>query len=220
MSNAFVNDLAQRLLTGNKHAQKVFLKRQLRAMDLPGGASALDFGCGTALFAPAFASLGLRYHGYDIDQPLLDYAARLYRDGVFTASKEILRAKAPFDVIVANCCFHHIPDDALEEELAFLKSLLAEGGWFLLIDILAVPNDPSWIHRQFMKLEQGRHVRTREGYRRILERRFTVRDETVSRSTAFSLNLDWFPIYNNLLVLACRKDPGAGVDGAATADAR
>lgn len=220
MSNAFVNDLAQRLLTGNKHAQKVFLKQQLRAMGLPSGASALDFGCGTALFAPAFASLGLRYHGYDIDQPLLDYAARLYRGGVFTASKDSLGAKAPFDVIVANCCFHHIPDDALEEELAFLKRLLANDGWFMLIDILAVPNDPSWFHRQFMKLEQGRHVRTREAYRRNIERHFTVQNETITRSTAFSLNLDWFPIYNDLLVLACRKDPEAGGDGVTAAAPR
>ncbi|MHC1791938.1 class I SAM-dependent methyltransferase [Solidesulfovibrio sp.] len=220
MFNALANDLAQRLLTGNKHAQKVFLKRRLRAMALPGSAAALDFGCGTALFAPAFTSLGLRYHGYDIDQPLLNYAARLYRGGVFTASKDLLRAKAPFDVIVANCCFHHIPDAPLQEELVFLKSLLADAGWFILIDILAVPDDPSWIHRQFMKLEQGAYVRTREAYRHNIERHFTVRNELVSRSTAFSLNLDWFPIYNDLLVLECRKDPAAGGDGFATAGVR
>jgi hypothetical protein len=48
-------------------------------------------------------------------------------------------------VIVANCCFHHIADDKLSTELARMRSLLTDGGTFVMIDIVfPAENDPSF----------------------------------------------------------------------------
>jgi 2-polyprenyl-3-methyl-5-hydroxy-6-metoxy-1,4-benzoquinol methylase len=65
---ALFNDVAQRLITLNKLGQRRNLLARLRALGLPPGGSALDFGCGTGLFAPTFQQAGLPYTGYDIDR--------------------------------------------------------------------------------------------------------------------------------------------------------
>jgi SAM-dependent methyltransferase len=112
MAWALFHDVAQRVISLNKLEQRRHLRERLRALALPEGALALDFGCGTGLFAPAFQAAGLRYVGYDIDPRLVGYARRLYGGARFVSIEEELRAAAPFDLIVANCSFHHIADDA------------------------------------------------------------------------------------------------------------
>ena len=198
MAWALYNDVAQRLITLNKLEQRRHLLDRLRALGLPRGSAALDFGCGTGLFAPTFRRAGLRYLGYDIDPRLVAYAGRLYRYGRFISTESELRAAAPFDVIVANCCFHHIADDKLSTELARMRSLLTDGGTFVMIDI-AFPagNDPSFLHRQFRKLERGTFVRRPDQYRAIVERHFRVRRVDQGRSHVVSLP------HNDLVILEC-----------------
>src|SRR5207248_8934633 len=131
----------------------------LDEMALPAGAKVLDFGCGTALFAPVFIRRGFDYVGYDIDSSLTDYAGGLYRRGKFTTNHDELSALAPFDLILANCCFHHIEDSIIDAELKHFRTLLKPGGRFLLIDLLLQDNDPHPLRRLFRKLERGAYVR-------------------------------------------------------------
>jgi SAM-dependent methyltransferase len=202
MAWALYNDVAQRLITLNKLEQRRHLLNRLRALGLPPGSAALDFGCGTGLFAPTFRRAGLRYLGYDIDPRLVAYAGRLYRYGRFISREADLRAAAPFDVIVANCCFHHIADDTLSTELARMRSLLAGGGTFVMIDIvLPSGHDPSFLRRQFRRLERGAFVRQPDQYRAIVERHFRVRRVEWDRSHVVSLPRN--PVYNDLVILEC-----------------
>jgi SAM-dependent methyltransferase len=202
MAWALYNDVAQRLISLNKLEQRRHLLDRLRALGLPPGGTALDFGCGTGLFAPTFRRAGLRYLGYDIDPRLVSYAAHLYRYGRFLSSEALLRAAAPFDVIVANCCFHHIADDTLSTELARMRGLLADGGTFVMIDIvLPAGPDPSFLRRQFRRLERGAFVRQPDQYRAIVERHFRVRRVDWHRSHLFSLPRN--PVYNDLVILEC-----------------
>ena len=62
---ALVNDLGQRVVSGNKWEQRRSLRRRLEALCLPPRSKALDFGCGTGLFASTFTGSGLAYHGYE-----------------------------------------------------------------------------------------------------------------------------------------------------------
>lgn len=205
MVNALFNDIVQRILTGNKGEQKRNLGRTLQGLSLKPGSKCVDFGCGTGLFAKVFTGGGLRYYGYDIDERLTAYANSLYRSStcLFTASPDVLKTHAPFDLVMANCCFHHIDDSLIHEVLTGIRGLLEEGGTFLLIDILFAENDPSLLRGLFRKLEKGAYVRKAEDYRRIVERHFTVTSAAVERSHLFSLK--GIPVYNDLLILTGKK---------------
>lgn len=200
---AFLNDLFQRVLTINKWEPRRNLALNLKALPLKSGSRCLDFGCGTALFAPVFTSLNLDYYGYDIDQRLLDYASRIYKNTHFTSFWNDLEAIAPFDLILANCCFHHIDSGTLDAELHKISTLLADHGTFIMIDILFPQNDSHCLRNMFRKLERGAFIRTADGYTVHIARHFEIMQEKTERSHLFSLNKN--PIYNDVLVLTCRK---------------
>lgn len=199
---ALANDLLQRIVTLNKGHQRRNLSRLLQALPLAGGSKILDFGCGTALFAPVFRAHGLDYYGYDIDPRLLRYAERLYPNCTFVSDPGVLTTAAPFALIVANCCFHHIHDEPLAVELERLHNLLADGGSFLLIDLVSERREP-WLRRMLMKLDQGVKVRASVGYRRLLERHFIVDELTIwpQPSGPWPGN----PLFLDLAICRCRK---------------
>jgi len=205
MLNALLNDIFQRVLTFNKLEQKANLSNKLGSLALKPGTKCIDFGCGTGLFAGVFAGRGFRYYGYDIDRGLIDYANRLYRSDscAFTDSIAYLNEQAPFGLIMANCCFHHIDDAIINKVLEDIRGILADDGVFLLIDILFAENDPSVLRGLFRKLERGAHIRKAEDYRKIAEKVFTVTDSSVERSHLFSLK--GIPVYNDLVFLTCRN---------------
>jgi cyclopropane fatty-acyl-phospholipid synthase-like methyltransferase len=203
MMMAFLNDLFQRILTINKWEQRRNLAINLKALLLKPGSRCLDFGCGTDLFAPVFFKSNLKYYGYDIDDFLLQYAARIYGKAQFTSSLDNLKASAPFDLILANCCFHHIESEILDIELGGLETLLADNGTFMMIDILLTRDDRHWLRNQFRKLEKGAFIRSRDDYEVLVKCHFDILQSKMERSHLFSLNNN--PIYNDLLVLTCRK---------------
>jgi cyclopropane fatty-acyl-phospholipid synthase-like methyltransferase len=203
MIQAFINDLFQRVITGNKWEQRNNLSGYLKALNLKPGSWCLDFGCGTALFAPVFLAAKLNYYGYDIDQHLLDYASRIYKKTHFTSSSDDLEARAPFDLILANCCFHHIDSGMLESELHNISTLLADDGTFIMIDILLPQNDSFWLRKLFSKLEKGAFVRTDRDYSILIKRHFRIIQKNIERSHVFSLKKN--PIYNDQLVLICKR---------------
>lgn len=207
MFNALFNDALQRVLTFNKVEQKKNLTRKLETLSLRQDTKCLDFGCGTGLFADVFTGSGFRYYGYDIDKRLIDYANYLYRNNSceFTESVDHLKEHSPFGFIMANCCFHHIDDALIHEVLAGINGLLEADGVFLLIDILFAENDPSVLRGLFRKLERGAYVRKAEDYRSIVEKIFTVTGSEVERSHLFSMK--GIPVYNDLLMLTCKKRP-------------
>ena len=205
---ALFNDVMQRVITLDKWEQRKNLSRRLKKIEPALGSKVLDFGCGTGLFVRVFENERLKYWGYDIDDRLITYASRLYPNCGFTTSEVVLKKEAPFDLIIANCCFHHIDDTLLSKELKRIESLLADQGIFLMIDILLIENDPSFLHRSFMKLEQGKHLRTVEGYQEHVEKHFPVIHSEVQRSHIFSLNHRFNPLYNDLAIFECRKMTG------------
>lgn len=204
---ALFNDIAQRIITLDKWEQRKHLSKWLKKFQLEPGSKALDFGCGTGLFARVFEKERLKYWGYDIDDRLITFASRFYPKCKFTTSENVLKEEAPFDLIVANCCFHHIDEVLLPVELKRIKSLLADQGSFLVIDLLLVENDPSFLHRSFMKLEKGKHVRTVDGYQKRLEKYFVIVETDVVRSHLFSFNHRLNPLYNDLAFIDCRRGP-------------
>ncbi len=205
--SAFANDMVQRFLSANKRAQRRWLSQILDALD-DGDThtkKALDFGCGTGLFAATFLNHGYDYLGYDINAGAMDYAGLVHKDCCFTTSRQLLLETAPFDMILANCCFHHIDDAALMEELDFMEKILSDSGFFVMIDILKAGPDETYLHRMYMKLEQGKHVRLGNAYEKLVSRTFSIGARRINPARLFSMNWPGFPIGNDLLVLVCTK---------------
>lgn len=183
---AFLNDLAQRLLTWNKREQRDNLRRVFRQLDPAPGARLLDYGCGTGLFAHALAENGFGYVGYDIDEDFVHYGARLNPSLPFTARKSDVSGRGPYDFVLANCCFHHIADDELACELAFIRENLAPGGRFVLVDLIAPEQANSRLWHLYGLFEQGQFVRTRADHLRLLESCFDVASVESVRAHLFS----------------------------------
>ena len=200
---ALINDLGQRIITLNKWEQRRRLRRRLAALALPRHSKVLDFGCGTGLFARTFAGSGLTYRGYDIDDRLVAFARRMHPGYVFASTREEIARHGPFDLIVANCCFHHISDDELAEEIEWVKTMLADRGTFLLIDIAAQPGDRSILRRAFRALEQGAFLRRHDQYVAIVAGHLSVRRVDAERSHVLSIPRN--PMYNELVVIECGK---------------
>lgn len=203
--------MAQRILTANKYEQRIALSGFLAKLNLPPkGRGVLDFGCGTALFAGMFKKLGMQYAGYDIDPRLIGFARRLYPWARFSSGKEDVRQWAPFDLVLMNCCTHHIPDEVLAQELDEMGNWLAPQGICLLVDILKVESSrESRLHKWFMALEQGRHIRTRAEYLARMSEGFTITAVTSWRSSTFSFTHRLNPFYNDLIVIAGRRNEKA-----------
>ena len=203
---ALFNDIAQRLITLNKWEQKRNFSEKLKALRLSPGSKILDFGCGTGLFCNVFTKEQFEYYGYDIDERLINYANSLYqkKNCKFTASIEELTKEAPFEFILTNCCFHHIDDSTISDVLTEIQNLLDLNGIFLMIDILFAENDPSILRNLFRKLEKGAFIRKVDEYQKIVEQHFKVISSIVERSHLFSLKNN--PIYNDLLILVCKKE--------------
>ncbi len=203
--NALINDIAQRVLTLNKLEQKAHMSNLLDGLVLKDGASVLDFGCGTGLFAPVFYKRGLKYCGYDIDEGLVRYGQVLYgRKGCeFSKSINALNDGKPFDLIIANCCFHHIDDASALDIIMDLRTRVNDDGMFLLIDILFPHSDPSVLRGLFRRLERGAYIRTKEQYVGLVEKGFCIMKSYITRSHLMSIR--GAPIYNDLLVLVCSK---------------
>jgi trans-aconitate methyltransferase len=199
--HALVSDLAQRLVTFNKLEQRRHLARSIRQLQPRTGARLLDFGCGTGLFARTLHGLGLTYWGFDPDVAAVQYASWLYPDLRFVSAIEDAEAAAPYDVVLANCCFHHISDrDLHETTLPTIARLMSSDATLLLCDVLPLEEGASVIRRLYNTFEQGAARRTASELERLLADRFAVRARRVQRSFVLSAAVPVNPVYNDLIV--------------------
>ena len=206
---ALVSDLGQRAVSLNKLEQKRYFAERIRQLGVAPGSKVLDFGCGTGLFARTLSRLGLQYFGYDVDEGLLVYARRLRPWLSFVSSLDQARTLGPFDVIVANCCLHHIPDvELVASTLPDLARMMTPESTLMLVDVLPLEPQASAIRRLYNRLEQGDFKRTADELDRLLSPRFTIRSKTQPRSNFLALSSPFNPIYNNLAAydLTLRRD--------------
>ena len=182
MLKALFNDFAQRLLTFNKTCQRAFLREFVLPMGHPRGSLALDFGCGTGLFVPTLAGLGYACHGLDIDPELTSFASRLYPHASFHQTPDHL-PQGQFSLILANCCFHHIPDGEIRQLIASWKALLTPGGRIVVIDILAKSPPLGAADAFLLRIEQGKHLRSAERLLALVSDCLSVVRETRVRTS-------------------------------------
>ena len=207
---ATASDIAQRALTWNKRQQRRDLARWVGEIAPPPGGHVLDFGCGTGLFASTLQRLGFAYTGFDPDEAAIRYARRLYPRARFVSTFAAAAAAGPFDLVLANCCFHHIPDDALRQEtLPAIAEVMHAGSALLLIDVLPLEPDASLLRRAYNVLELGSRKRTPEEFDHALAALFAIRSRRVRRSFVLSLETAANPLYNDVIVYTATLRPRA-----------
>lgn len=212
------NDLAQRILTWNKHEQRANVRRVFRELGHAPGERVLDFGCGTGLFATALADAGLKYFGYDIDERLVKFGRWLYAPLEFMHEKQAVVSHGPYDYVLANCCFHHISDEQIGGELEFIWSSLTSNGHFVLVDLLAPGEEKSAMHHLCSVIERGNFIRRHVDHIRLVEERFDVVRAEIVRIHLLSMSRS--PFHTNLGVYVCRPRQAECLGGESTVSLR
>ncbi|NKB88063.1 MAG: methyltransferase domain-containing protein [Acidobacteria bacterium] len=110
-------------------AREIVIESALRELELPRGASILDFGCGDAVSFPMLERFG-RVDGIEVDETLLSPAGP-YRDRISSAAlgSPAYRDRQ-YQLITALDVIEHIEDDS--GTVGQLEELAAPGGWLVV----------------------------------------------------------------------------------------
>ncbi len=149
-----------RRLVGRDSARAVYAREHLR---LQPGQRVLDVGCGPGdilAFLPE-----VRYEGYDISPQYIERARQRFgARGEFHchAVDDSLPVPAGgFDVAIAHGVLHHLDDAQARALLRVARRALKPGARLVTFDG-CFTKDQSAAARLFLRLDRGRHVRTRE----------------------------------------------------------
>jgi SAM-dependent methyltransferase len=159
-----------RRLVGRDSARAVYAREHLRVQP---GQRVLDVGCGPGdilAFLPE-----VRYEGYDISPQYIERARQRFgARGEFHchAVDDSLPVPAGgFDVAIAHGVLHHLDDAQARVLLRVARRALKPGARLVTFDG-CFTGDQSAAARFFLRLDRGRHVRTREAYEALARAEF------------------------------------------------
>ena len=162
------------------------------------GEQVLDIGCGVGAVAQYFPDV--EYHGFDSNRGYVEYANRKYGSrGRFThgeIGKDVTVEPERYDLVMANGILHHLDDRHVLDLLTLSYTALKPGGRFVTRDG-CFEDEQGTMVRQLLRRDRGKHVRTREGYQRLI-------DQVFSKSQAVILR-DMLRLPYSLIVFQCRK---------------
>jgi SAM-dependent methyltransferase len=158
-------------LSGASAGRPGFIKNNL---NIPPGSRVLEIGCGPGTNIEHMPE-GAVYTGCDNNPRYIDFAVRKYPGrGTFLCLSvdDLPRMNlGEFDVVLVIHVLHHLTDGQVRSAAKGALRALRKGGLFLVAE-------PCWADRQsrldrfMLSIDRGRHVRTAEGYARLLEETF------------------------------------------------
>jgi SAM-dependent methyltransferase len=152
-------------------------KRKLLREHYRGERRILEVGCSVGNTAAAFVGLpDISYTGVDIDPAALNLARnRFARFPSFRfVCQDLLQPDASrplafvFDLVFFAGVCHHLDARTCTALLERAPSLLAPDGRVVVVEPLLPRTDDPLLVRQFIRLEQGRHVLTGAAFERLL----------------------------------------------------
>lgn len=155
------------------------------------GKRIIDVGCSTGACAGAIVDMGRHdYLGVDASPEYVAEARRRHPKGRFEAldARNLPYPEASFDVALFSGVLHHLDDATAAACARELLRVLRPGGVVLV-------SEPAFGYGNafgdfLLRLDRGRHIRTREGYRSLfagftLKREGTVRYAPMHRLLSF-----------------------------------
>jgi SAM-dependent methyltransferase len=147
-------------------------------LDPRDGDHLLDIGCGPASLLQYLPET-VSYTGFDPNPRYIERAtARYPQRGRFlvAGASDPLDLGDVFDLVLAKGVLHHLSDEEGSSLADCALRHLRPGGRLITSDpVLHAGQNP--VSRALVKLDRGQHVRTPEGYRRLLESRFSSVEE-------------------------------------------
>ena len=159
-------------------------KQRLCLEGYEGQRRVLEVGCSAGNIADAFRRVdGVNYVGVDIDPAAIALAKKRFAGKanfrfVCQDFLEFVRGPERFDYILFAGVCHHMPDSQCAEMLDAASAAMAEGARLVVVDPLVPEAEDSWFLHTFVKLEQGKHLRTGKELETLLRglRAFEVRE--------------------------------------------
>ena len=150
-------------------------KRSLCLLEYNGQERVLEVGCSLGNIARAFLKLDhVEYTGIDIDPVVIEYARRSFasrKNFTFVCEdlREFSKREAEFGYVLFAGVGHHLDDEMCQSLLASARRMLEPRGRLVVVDPLLPRDEDSWFLHKFMRLEQGRYLRTGAALRDLLE---------------------------------------------------
>lgn len=166
------------ILEGNFKAIRQVIQERLPVSD---GRRVLDVACGPGAFSDLFRPDS--YCGVDLNENYIRYARRHYR-GSFACmdARRLDFPESSFDDALIFGLLHHLDDDDVREVLSSLQRVLKPGASVLVIEDIPAESRLNLIGHLLHRVENGRFIRSAEGYRQLLGRYFRIAEEQLLRS--------------------------------------
>lgn len=132
----------------------------------------LDIGCGTGEFSGFFNPDN--YIGVDIEKKYIEYAQKNYKGKFLVVDANRLPFNdGLFQKVVIIGVIHHLDDKTSGRVLDEARRVLAPNGTLLLMEDVSRPNN-SFLTNLLHRLDNGKFIRTKESYEKVLGERFRV----------------------------------------------
>jgi SAM-dependent methyltransferase len=170
LERGVIYEALQKLL-GSSSARPRFVAEFLRPSR---GDRILDLGCGTASILDHLP-VGVEYTGCDLNPRYIEVARRKRGHlGEFHCQRVgQVQWEGCFDLVLAKAILHHLDPGEMASLIDIAYVALRPGGVLVTVDPVWYPRQPL-VARLLIKVDRGGNVLTEEGYRKVLERRFSL----------------------------------------------
>jgi len=170
LTTPFVYDFYQEIVGGNK-LRCNFVADYVRAKP---GDKVVDIGCGPAQLLRWLPEL--EYIGFDTNKAYIAMAQKKYgHRGLFLVgdTKMLENDQRLLNTGIVICCgiLHHLDDDEVFHVVKFAYKILKAGGRLVRLDPCWAPHQ-GFFEKWMLAHDRGQHIRTEQGYRRLIERVF------------------------------------------------
>jgi cyclopropane fatty-acyl-phospholipid synthase-like methyltransferase len=138
------------------------------------GDRVLDIGCGPGDILELLPDVN--YLGIDVSEEYITSArARFGTKGRFECKAVhdvVVEEPSSYDLVMANGVVHHLDDDEAVRLFEHARDALKPGGRLVTLDGCVVDGQ-SPVARRLLRMDRGKHVRTRDEYVRLASRAFS-----------------------------------------------